>query len=158
VDKGPDNNFTIEGVDNNLKTVTGPLVYVPNDSVAQFSLLQNQFSSEFGHSSGGQFNTIIKGGTNELHGSAYEYFQNRNLNALDQAFFRQGIYDKPRYDQNRVGGAVGGPIVKNKLFYFGNFEYTEWPNLDSRQSTCHQRQRVTAYSLVFRVSRTNLTS
>jgi hypothetical protein len=117
------NNFSIEGVDNNLKTITGPLVYVPNDSVAQFSLLQNQFSSEFGHSSGGQFNTIIKGGTNELHGSAYEYFQNRNLNALDQAFFRQGIYDKPRYDQNRVGGAVGGPIVKNKLFYFGNFEY-----------------------------------
>ena len=58
------NNFAIEGVDNNNKTVTGPLVYVPNESVAQFSLLQNQFSAEFGHSSGGQFNTIIKSGTN----------------------------------------------------------------------------------------------
>ncbi len=117
------NNFTIEGVDNNNKAVTGPLVYIPNESVAQFSLLQNQFSSEFGHSSGGQFNTIIKGGTNAIHGSAYEYFQNRKLNALDQAYFRQGIYDKPRFDQNRVGGSVGGPIIKNKLFYFGNFEY-----------------------------------
>src|SRR5437867_2039528 len=117
------NNFNIEGVDNNNKAVTGPLVYVPNESVAQFSLLQNQFSSEFGHSSGGQFNTIIRSGTNEIHGSVYEYFQNRKLNALDQAFFRQGIYDKPRFDQNRVGGSFGGPIVKNKLFYFGNFEY-----------------------------------
>jgi hypothetical protein len=117
------NNFTIEGVDNNDKAITGPLVYVPNESVAQFSLLQNQFSPEFGHSSGGQFNTVIKSGTNEIHGSAYEYFQNRKLNALDQAFFRQGIYDKPRYDQNRVGGSIGGPIIKNKLFYFGNFEY-----------------------------------
>src|SRR5213594_279070 len=117
------NNFNIEGVDNNNKAVTGPLVYVPNESVAQFSLLQNQSSSEFGHSSGGQFNTIIKGGTNQIHGSAYEYFQNRKLNALDQAYFRQGIYDKPRYDQNRVGGSIGGPIIKNKLFYFGNFEY-----------------------------------
>jgi len=117
------NNFTIEGVDNNNKAVTGPLVYVPNESVAQFSLLQNQFSSEFGHSSGGQFNTIIRSGANDIHGSVYEYFQNRKLNALDQAFFRQGIYDKPRFDQNRVGGSFGGPIVKNKLFYFGNFEY-----------------------------------
>ena len=117
------NNFTIEGVDNNDKAITGPLVYVPNESVAQFSLLQNQFSPEFGHSSGGQFNTVIRSGTNEIHGSLYEYFQNRKLNALDQSFFRQGIYDKPRYDQNRVGGSIGGPIIKNKLFYFGNFEY-----------------------------------
>jgi len=57
------NNFTIEGVDNNNKGVTGPLVAVPNDAVAEFSLLQNQFSPEFGHSSGGQFNTVVKSGT-----------------------------------------------------------------------------------------------
>jgi hypothetical protein len=99
------------------------LVYVLNESGVPASLLQNQFSAEFGHSSGGQFNTIIKSGTNQIHGSAYEYFQNRNLNALDQVYFRQGIYDKPRFDQNRVGGSIGGPILKNKLFYFGNFEY-----------------------------------
>lgn len=56
------NNFTIEGVDNNRKDVTGPNTAVPSESVAEFSLLQNQFQAEFGHSSGGQFNTIVKSG------------------------------------------------------------------------------------------------
>jgi len=60
------NNFTIEGVDNNNKGVTGPLVAVPNDAVAEFSLLQNQFSPEYGHSSGGQFNTVVKSGNQRL--------------------------------------------------------------------------------------------
>ena len=110
-------------MDNNAKTVTGPLVYVPIEATAEFTLLQNQFAPEFGHSSGGQFNTIVKSGTNELRGSLYEYFQNRNLNAVDQAFARQDIREIPRFDQNRLGGSVGGPIRKNKLFYFGNFEY-----------------------------------
>src|SRR5580658_6585719 len=77
------NNFTIEGVDNNNKSVTGPLVMVPNDAVAEFSLLQNQFSPEFGHSSGGQFNTVVKSGTNSYHGLAYVYNENRNYDALD---------------------------------------------------------------------------
>src|SRR5258706_730383 len=117
------NNFMIEGVDNNNKAVTGPLVYVPTDATQEFSILQNQYNSEFGHSTGGQFNTVVMGGTNEMHGSLYEYFQNRKLNAMDQSFKRQGETTKPRYDQNRVGGSVGGPIVKNKWFYFGNFEY-----------------------------------
>ncbi len=77
------NNFTIEGIDNNNGSVTGPLVTLPNDAVAEFTVLQNQFSPEFGHSSGGQFNQIVKSGTNEIHGSAYEYLENRNLNAAD---------------------------------------------------------------------------
>ena len=59
----------------------------------------------------------------KLHGSLYEYFQNRNLNAVDQAFARQGFRSNPRFDQNRLGLSIGGPIIKNKLFYFGNFEY-----------------------------------
>lgn len=118
------NNFMIEGVDNNSKVVTGPLVFVPNDAVGQFTLLQNQFEAEFGHSSGGQFNTNIKSGTNEVHGSIYEYLQNRNLNAVDQSTVNTlGITTNPRYDQNRLGATIGGPIVKNKLFYFGSFEY-----------------------------------
>ena len=117
------NNFTIEGIDNNSKVVTGPLILVPNDAVSEFTLLQNQFSPEYGHSSGGQFNTIVKSGTNELHGSVYEYLQNRNLNAIDQAVANQGFRDNPRYDQSRLGATIGGPILKNKLFYFGNFEY-----------------------------------
>ena len=73
------NNFTIEGIDNNNGSVTGPLVTVPNDAVAEFTFLQNQFGADFGHSSGGQFNQVVKSGTNQFHGSAYEYFINRNL-------------------------------------------------------------------------------
>jgi hypothetical protein len=73
------NNFTIEGIDNNNKSVTGPLVFVPNDAVAEFTVLQNQFSPEFGHSSGGQFNQVVKSGTNDFHGTLYEYLRNRTF-------------------------------------------------------------------------------
>jgi carboxypeptidase family protein len=116
------NNFMVEGVDNNNKVITGPLVYVPAEATKEFSLLQNQFNSEFGHSTGGQFNTIVNSGTNKVSGTLYEYFQNRNLNATGQEFKRQGI-SKPRFDQNRFGAGIGGPIIPNKWFYFGNFEY-----------------------------------
>ena len=115
-----DNNYTIEGIDNNNKSVTGPLVYVPNDAVGEFTAITTQFSPEFGHSAGGQFNTIVRGGTNKIHGEVYEYFQNRNLNAENA--IQGGKVPNPRYDNNRYGGQVGGPIVKNKLFYFANFE------------------------------------
>jgi Carboxypeptidase regulatory-like domain len=117
-----DNNFTVEGVDNNNKVVTGFLITVPPESVDNFTLLSNQFNSEFGHSSGGQFNTSVKSGTNSFHGSAYEYFRNRNLNAVDQTWVQQGLTSNPRFDSNRFGGTIGGPIVKNKLFFFTNFE------------------------------------
>jgi hypothetical protein len=117
------NNFTIEGVDNNDKGVTGPLVYIPNDAVAEFSVLQNQFSPEFGHSTGGQFNTVVISGTNNFHGKVYEYMQNRNMNAVDYSLANQGITSNPRYDNNRFGGQIGGPILKNKLFFFFNYEY-----------------------------------
>lgn len=122
------NNFTIEGIDENDKGVTGPDVYVPNDAVQNFTILQNQFSAEFGHSTGGQFNTSIVSGSNAFHGAAYEYFQNRNLDAIDNAVVLttpQGETPKnPRYDRNRFGGQIGGPIFKNKLFGFVNYERT----------------------------------
>ncbi len=122
------NNFTIEGVDNNRKDVTGPVVYIPNDDVQEFSILQNQFSAEFGHSSGGQFNTSLKSGTNVVHGDIWEYLENRNLNAVDQAYARQYVGQKippqPRYDRNRLGADIGAPIRKNKIFIFGSYEYT----------------------------------
>ncbi len=117
-----DNNFTVEGVDNNNKSVTGALITVPPEAVENFTLLSNQFNSEFGHSSGGQFNTTVKSGTNRFHGSVYEYFRNRNLNAVDQTWVQQGLTQNPRFDANRYGGTFGGPIIKNKLFFFTNFE------------------------------------
>ena len=70
-----DNNFTVEGVDNNNKVVTGALITVPNDAVENFTLLENQFNAEFGHSSGGQFNTTIKSGYEQLSRIALRVFQ-----------------------------------------------------------------------------------
>ena len=127
------NNFTVEGVDNNNKGVTGPLMQLPNDSVDQFTVLQNQFSAEFGHSSGGQFNQTIKSGTNNFHGRVYEYFQNRNLNAIDsQLALSETSNNLPvintPFDNNRYGGQIGGPIIKNKLFFFTNWEYNTIKN------------------------------
>lgn len=127
------NNFTVEGVDNNDKSVTGPLLQLPNDAVDQFTVLQNQFSPEFGHSSGGQFNQTIKSGTNSFHGRVYEYFQNRNLNAMDSqlalSLVSNGLpLKKTPYDNNRFGGQIGGPIIKDKLFFFTNWEYNPIKN------------------------------
>jgi hypothetical protein len=131
----PDNNvFMIDGVSNQNMYNPAPLLTVSNDAIAELSLLQNQFAPEFGSGSGGIFNTIVKSGTNEIHGSIYEYLQNRSLNAIDQLQAVQGAILRggasrpgytafPRYDNNRLGATIGGPIVKNKLFYFGNFEY-----------------------------------
>jgi hypothetical protein len=122
-----ENSFTIEGTDNNDKNVTGPVVYVPNDAVANFTVIQNQFSPEFGHSAGAQFNQVLVNGTNTIHGRVYEYFRNRNLDGIDQTIANETPAGQspvnPRYDNNRFGGQVGGPIIKNKLFYFVNFEY-----------------------------------
>lgn len=117
------NSFNIEGVNDDRRDVTGHNIAVPNEAVAQFSMLQNQFSAEFGDSTGGQFNTVVKSGGNQIHGSAFEYFQNRNLNANDNLNALSGILSPPRYDQNTVGGSIGGPIRKNKLFYYGLYQY-----------------------------------
>lgn len=130
------NNFTIEGVDNNSKSVTGPLVTVPNDAVQEFTLLQNNFSAEYGHSSGGQFTTVVKSGTNNYHGLAYIYNENRNYFALDTLQKNQGITQVPRYDNNRFGGQVGGPIIKNKLFFFVNYEYQPIGQVGTSAAVC----------------------
>ncbi|MBV9225787.1 MAG: TonB-dependent receptor [Acidobacteriaceae bacterium] len=117
------NNFTIEGVDNNSLAVTGPVVTVPNDAVAEFTLLSNQFSPDFGHSSGGQFNQVVKSGANQFHGALYEYLQNRNLDAADNLNLVEGNPLHPRFDENRFGGNFGGPIKRNKIFFFADYEY-----------------------------------
>ncbi len=121
------NNFTIDGVDNNDISITGSLQPVIQDAVAEFNLITNQFSAEYGHSTAGQFNILTKSGTNQFHGSLFHYSQNRNLNAMDnltKAAVEAGdIPGKPRFDFNRVGGTIGGPIIKDKLFFFGAYEY-----------------------------------
>jgi len=120
----PDNNsFFLDGQSNNNYYDPGSMAGVPTDAIAEFTLLQNQFAPEFGGGSGGIFNVLIKSGTNAIHGSIYEYMQNRNLNAENSQDVVAGYTSNPRFDNNRLGANIGGPIIKNKLFYFGDFEY-----------------------------------
>lgn len=77
------NNFTVDGVDNNDPSLTGSLAPVIQDAIEEFTLLTNQFSAEYGHSTGGQFITTTRSGTNDIHGRGWWYSQNRHLNALD---------------------------------------------------------------------------
>ena len=150
------NNFTVEGVDNNSGSVTGPLVTVPNDAVAEFTFLQNQFGADFGHSSGGQFNQVVKSGTNSFHGSAYEYFMNRNLMATDNLNEVAGVALHPRYDNNRFGGTLGGPIKKNKLFFFVDWEYNPIGLVGATGTVC--APTAAGYSTLTALSGINKTS
>ena len=113
------NNWQIDGVDNNDASITGPAANVIQDAIEEFSLLQNNFNAEFGAGAGGQFNTITKSGTNSFHGRAFTYINSQQFNA--HSTLEDGR-DKDFFKQVRWGGAMGGPIVKNKLFFFGAYE------------------------------------
>ena len=130
------NSFILDGVDNNDPIETGPQSIAIQDGVQEFTVVKNSFNAEFGQFAGGQFNIITKTGTNSVHGSIFWYGQNRHLNATDfgdQTLIQQGaITEIPRYDYNRVGGTIGGPILKQKLFYFGAYEFE---NLGAASST-----------------------
>ena len=139
-----DNNFMIDGVDNNDKSVTGPQSYVSPEEVAEFSLVQNQFSAEFARSNGGQFITVTKTGTNDFHGAFHVAFRNRYLNALDELQKLAGVTRNradgdlfmPRSDYFRGGYNLGGPVffprfgeggpslwkLRDKLFFFTSYE------------------------------------
>src|SRR5437899_2488897 len=121
------NGFSIDGVDGNRADVNGPITPVIQDSVAEFTLLTNQFSAENGHSAGGQFAITTKSGTNNWHGEAHEYDRNRNYDApnnQEKDRIKAGTQkDKDRFDYNRLGASVGGPIIKNRLFIFGAYEF-----------------------------------
>jgi len=120
------NGFSIDGVDDNRLDVNGPTQPVIQESVAEFTLLTNQFGAEYGHSAGGQFNIVTKSGTNDWHGSAWWYNRNRDLDAATNqektAFTGTGDV-KNRFDYNREGGSIGGPIKRNRLFIYGAYEF-----------------------------------
>ena len=88
------------------------------DAVREFQVLTSNYSAEFGKSSGGVINIISKSGTNQLHGSAYEFLRNSDLDARN--FF--DIPNKAPFKRNQFGASIGGPIKKDKTFFFGNYE------------------------------------
>jgi outer membrane receptor protein involved in Fe transport len=121
------NNFTVDGLDDNRVDITTSVTNVMADAVAEFTLVTNQFSAELGHSAGGQFNTVTKGGTNELHGTVGITNNNRHYNAFTNIEKQaQGCYtgpcEKPRTDINIINGTLGGPIIRDKVFVFGGYQ------------------------------------
>src|SRR6266699_2337351 len=124
------NGFSIDGVDDNKIDTNGPTQPVIQESVAEFTLLTNQFTAENGHSAGGQFNIVTKSGTNNWHGAGWGYNRNRDLNAATNqeiaAAFSAATPPadvKNRFDYNRLGASAGGPILKDKFFIYGAYEF-----------------------------------
>ena len=125
--RGRENSFSIDGTDNNDPSVTVATQQVIPDSVQELVINQNVYSAEYGRGAGGQFNVITKTGTNKLHFGAWLYNINRAYDAADNqeklAIADGAATDKRRFDFNRVGGEIGGPVWKDKLFFYGAYEF-----------------------------------
>ncbi len=111
------NNFSVNGGDANDQLVNLPTVQPTPDSVEEFRVISNTFDAEYGRNSGSVVNVITKSGTNDFHGDVYEYFRNTVLNA-------QGYFNtiKPQFNQNQFGGTFGGPVKKDRTFFFLSYE------------------------------------
>lgn len=118
------NNFTIDGGDNNDLSIGGPNYFVDNqDIVAEFQVITNNFSAEYGRNQGAIVNIVTKSGTNAFHGTAFEYHRNRNfLDTLDNIEKRAGKTGPSPRIYNVFGGTIGGPVKKDKIFFFGSFQ------------------------------------
>ena len=116
------NNFMIDGSDNNDISVTISTTPVVPEAVQEYQIQTNAFSVEFGRNSGAQINAITKSGTNEFHGQAFEYYRGSALNALDTVEKRNSLKRPTRFNRNQMGGVFGGPILREKWFFFGSLQ------------------------------------
>ena len=128
------NNFLLDGMDNNAygesnQGFDNQIIAIPPDSVAQFQIVTNNESAEFGRSSGATINVASNSGTNRFHAIAYEFLRNTDLNAA--GYFKPTLvsntgtatpFKKPTFNRNQFGGNFGGPMVKDKLFFFVDYE------------------------------------
>jgi Carboxypeptidase regulatory-like domain/TonB-dependent Receptor Plug Domain/TonB dependent receptor len=133
------NNFMMDGIDNNsisenVQELTSQVVRPSVDSIQEFKITTNPYAAEYGRSPGAAISVSTKSGTNQYHGLAYEYLRNRVLDANDFFSNRAGLA-KPQNVQNQFGGNIGGPIQKNKLFSFFDYEGTRIRRAVSRVTT-----------------------
>ncbi len=113
------NAFIVNGSDAEEDVNMGAAI-VPNlDSIAEFRILTNNFDAEYGEFSGGQINVVTKSGTNDFHGDAFEFVRNTDLDSRNYFSPTRGAFD-----QNQFGGTFGGPIRKNRIFFFGDYQGT----------------------------------
>jgi hypothetical protein len=114
------NNFMLDGIDNN-EALVNTIVFFPNaDAINEFRVQTNVAPSLYGRAGGALVLTSIKSGTNNWHGSAYWFNRNTDFNA--RGFFNSAPAPKPKYNRNQFGGTFGGPIIKNKLFFFVDYQ------------------------------------
>jgi Carboxypeptidase regulatory-like domain len=115
--RGRSNNFQIDGQSNNDNSVSGPSIFLGNqDVLEEVSVITNDFSVEYGRASGSIVNYVTKSGTNEFHGSGFEYWTGSKWDSHDN--LETAADPIPRYVENRFGGTVGGPIKRNKAWFF----------------------------------------
>ncbi len=112
------NNFILDGIDNNDRTTGQPSIRPSVDGIQEFRVLTGTYEAEYGRQSGGQVLITTKSGSNQFHGTAYEFFRNNHLDARN--FFSPG--DLYPFTRNQYGGSLGGPILKNKTFFFVTYE------------------------------------
>ena len=120
------NNYLLDGIDNNSNAVdflngTNFVILPPVEAIQEFKVQTANFSAELGRSAGAVLNATIKSGTNSIHGAVWEYFRNDELDAADWFEDNSGI-KKGELRQNQFGASIGGPIIKGKIFYFGDYE------------------------------------
>ncbi len=115
------NNFTLNGLDNNNQLLSAPAFRPSVDAIQEFKILTGVFPAEYGRNSGSQVIVTTKAGTNSFHGTAFEFLRNQKLDAVNY-FTPSGF--KPGFKQNQFGGTVGGPIIRNKTFFFASYEGT----------------------------------
>lgn len=123
------NNFQINGVDaNSMGTNSAPSLSVPApESIQEFKVQTSLYDATFGRSGGGNVQAVTRGGTNEFHGTAYEYFRNEALNANNPVLIASGVA-RPILRRNMFGGTIGGPIKKDKVFFFASYQGTRERN------------------------------
>ena len=126
--RGPANSLLIDGADSNnlfYAQATGRTGFRPyafsQDAVQEFQVNSNSFPAEIGRASGGAINMITKSGSNQFHGSVFEFYRDKGMNANTFVNNRAGVKKNP-YHFNQYGGSLGGPLRKDKIFFFVNYD------------------------------------
>ncbi|MFN2445908.1 MAG: TonB-dependent receptor domain-containing protein [Vicinamibacterales bacterium] len=142
------NNYLIDGVDNNAygtsnQGFSNQVMQPPPDAVAEFKVVTNNMSAEYGRSAGATINVAYASGTNAVHGSAWEFMRRTDLNAT--GLFRPPDGVKPPFERDQYGAVVGGPLVRSKAFFFVDFEgfrQTRGQTASSTIASLQQRQGI----------------